>query len=416
MKVILAGMVALVLVILGFGVNPASAAVVSSVEAETMTSVQGYGTFVQSDASASGGKRLWFESNVTAQKTFSLPSPTTQYTVRAFQDGDATGALIKILIDGAWAGQWYVKANTWATYTVNRNIAAGSHNLKIQMLNAETRNLYVDVTRFLDASTGDTTPPSAPTSLRSTGTTASSVSLAWNASTDNVGVTGYEVYRGGTRVGTPTGTTFTDSGLSASTSYSYTVKAKDAAGNLSAASNQISVTTQAASTETRMQAYVTGYSWFDNTPPGSAQIAYPRSSGYPTLHDLAGGTGTYADPITVAVGHSLATGTSVPVWPAGTRFYIPNLRRYFIVEDACGDGPTPQNGPCYTGYPSPATTWLDVWVGGEGGTDAGADACMSDITDVWLAIKDPASNYAVVSGDIYGPPCTAQFGNTVVTV
>ncbi|HEX6074673.1 MAG TPA: glycosyl hydrolase family 18 protein [Micromonosporaceae bacterium] len=91
---------------------------------------------------------------------------------------------------------------------------------------------------------GDTTPPSAPASLRSTGTTSSSVSLAWNASTDNVGVTGYEVYRGTTKVATVTGTSHTDTGLAASTTYSYTVKARDAAGNVSAASNQISVTTQ----------------------------------------------------------------------------------------------------------------------------------------------------------------------------
>ncbi|WP_436764513.1 discoidin domain-containing protein, partial [Streptosporangium sp. V21-05] len=64
---------------------------------------------------------------------------------------------------------------------------------------------------------GDTTAPSVPGSPRSTGTTSSSVSLAWNASTDNVGVTGYEVYRGGSLVATVTGTTHTDTGLTAST-------------------------------------------------------------------------------------------------------------------------------------------------------------------------------------------------------
>jgi chitinase len=89
----------------------------------------------------------------------------------------------------------------------------------------------------------DTTPPSTPGNLRSTGTTSSSVSLAWDASTDNVGVTGYNVYRGATLVTTVTGTSYTDGGLSASTSYTYTVRARDAAGNLSPASNQISVTT-----------------------------------------------------------------------------------------------------------------------------------------------------------------------------
>jgi hypothetical protein len=157
-----------------------------------------------------------------------------------------------------------------------------------------------------------------------------------------------------------------------------------------------------------MKAYVTGYSWFDNTPPGSSAIAFP------VLHGTAGGTGTFADPITVAVGHTISNGTDTPDWPTGTRFYIPNLRRYFIVEDACGDGSSPQNGACHRGFPSPATTWLDVWVGGQGGDNAGADACMSAFTDVWTAIKDPAPDYAVVAGDIYGPPCTKQFGDTAV--
>ncbi|GAA1721680.1 hypothetical protein GCM10009745_83310 [Kribbella yunnanensis] len=91
---------------------------------------------------------------------------------------------------------------------------------------------------------GDTTPPSTPTGLAATGTTSSSVSLAWNASTDNVGVTGYVVYRNGTEVATSPGTTFTDTGRTASTSYTYTVKARDAAGNLSAASNAVTATTQ----------------------------------------------------------------------------------------------------------------------------------------------------------------------------
>jgi endo-1,4-beta-xylanase len=92
-------------------------------------------------------------------------------------------------------------------------------------------------------SSADTTPPSAPTNLNSPSHTSSSVSLSWTASTDNVGVTGYQVFRGGTQVGTPTSTSYTDTGLAASTLYTYTVKARDAAGNVSAASNSVSVTT-----------------------------------------------------------------------------------------------------------------------------------------------------------------------------
>ncbi|SET06574.1 glycosyl hydrolase [Paenibacillus sp. NFR01] len=93
---------------------------------------------------------------------------------------------------------------------------------------------------------GDTTAPTTPANLTSTGKTSSSVSLSWSASTDNVGVTGYTVYYSGGSVNV-TGTTATVSGLSANTAYTFTVKANDAAGNQSAASNAVSVTTDASS-------------------------------------------------------------------------------------------------------------------------------------------------------------------------
>ncbi|WP_433226801.1 glycosyl hydrolase family 18 protein [Actinomadura formosensis] len=89
----------------------------------------------------------------------------------------------------------------------------------------------------------DTQAPTAPSGLTSTGKTATSVSLSWNAATDNVGVTGYDVYNGGTKATSVTGTGATIGGLSAKTAYTFTVKAKDAAGNTSPASNSVSVTT-----------------------------------------------------------------------------------------------------------------------------------------------------------------------------
>src|SRR6266511_3633703 len=93
----------------------------------------------------------------------------------------------------------------------------------------------------------DTQPPTVPGNLRSTTVTASSVGLAWDASTDNVGVTGYDVLRDGSPVGVAPGTTFTDSSVNGGTTYTYTVKAHDAAGNVSGASNPVMVTTQASS-------------------------------------------------------------------------------------------------------------------------------------------------------------------------
>jgi endoglucanase len=95
-------------------------------------------------------------------------------------------------------------------------------------------------------STPDTQAPTTPTNVRVTGTTSSSVSLAWDASTDDIGVTGYQVLRGTTVVGSQAGLTFTDTGLTAATAYSYTVRALDASGKQSAASASVSGTTTAA--------------------------------------------------------------------------------------------------------------------------------------------------------------------------
>lgn len=92
---------------------------------------------------------------------------------------------------------------------------------------------------------GDTESPTDPTGLISSNITASSFDMSWNASTDNVGVTEYEVYIDGVSDGLTASTSYNVSGLSASTIYSVTVIAKDAAGNESNSSNSINVTTLA---------------------------------------------------------------------------------------------------------------------------------------------------------------------------
>ena len=139
-------------------------------------------------------------------------------------------------------------------------------------------------------------------------------------------------------------------------------------------------------------AYVTGYSYYDNTPPGSADIAYPG-----TRHDVAAGTGSYDDPITLAVGWHRTAG---PQWPVGSRFYLPFLRKYVIVEDQCGD--EAEDGPCYQldEAPEGATTWIDVWVGGQGESKQAADDCMGRITELHTVVYRPAKDYPVNRGDI----------------
>jgi endoglucanase len=95
----------------------------------------------------------------------------------------------------------------------------------------------------LEPGGGDTQPPSAPANLAVTGTTSTTIALAWTASTDNTGVSLYRVYEGTTIVGTGSLTSLTIGGLAPSSTHAYTVRAVDAAGNQSAASNAVTATT-----------------------------------------------------------------------------------------------------------------------------------------------------------------------------
>lgn len=92
---------------------------------------------------------------------------------------------------------------------------------------------------------GDTKLPSTPASLAAGTISATQVTLSWSASSDNVAVTGYQVFRNGYLAGTPTGTSWTDTGLKPATAYSYTVNARDAAGNVSLSSNTVNASTSA---------------------------------------------------------------------------------------------------------------------------------------------------------------------------
>jgi len=98
----------------------------------------------------------------------------------------------------------------------------------------------------LTSSTLETEAPSVPTNLVATPIYWYKIGLTWTASTDNVGVVGYNVYRNGVLVETPSGTSYHDMDLTASTSYSYRVAAYDAAGNVSVQTSAVSATTPAA--------------------------------------------------------------------------------------------------------------------------------------------------------------------------
>lgn len=149
--------------------------------------------------------------------------------------------------------------------------------------------------------------------------------------------------------------------------------------------------------EQTFRGYLTGYSFWDNTPPASAHISHPH------IHEFAGGVGTYSNPITIAVGHVKQGIQDTLDFTEGTRFYLPHLRKYAIVEDTCGDGNAPQDGPCHTG--KDGLPWLDIYVDGVGMDEDAAIACMEKITDVQTFIMDPSPNYSVVVGELTQSGC-----------
>jgi len=135
--------------------------------------------------------------------------------------------------------------------------------------------------QFTDSGSGacqpapDATPPSAPANLAATATVGA-ITLTWSASTDDTGVTGYNVYRGGTLLAGTSATSFVDSSVTPGTTYDYTVKARDAAGNLSAASNTVTVTAASSGSSSGTAPTSATTDWSSG---GSGVLRIPSSAG-----------------------------------------------------------------------------------------------------------------------------------------
>src|SRR5206468_3336750 len=147
-------------------------------------------------------------------------------------------------------------AGTGTTYSDTGLTASTSYRYRVRATDAANNlSAYSGTATATTPAATDTQPPTAPTNLAATAASSSQINLTWTASTDNVGVTGYRIERcqgaGCTtfaQVAAPagTGTTYSDTGLTASTSYRYRVRATDAANNLSAYSGTATATTPAA--------------------------------------------------------------------------------------------------------------------------------------------------------------------------
>src|SRR5262249_33913357 len=142
----------------------------------------------------------------------------------------------------AWAGDRACAMGARVTYQGVLYQCRQAHTSLVTWEPPNTPALWLVVTG--GGGGGDTQAPSAPPNLRVTGLTASSVSLAWNASSDNVGVSRYDVLRHSAEIVGAATAGFTATGLASTTSFTFPVGASEAAGNVPAVSNQVTVKTQ----------------------------------------------------------------------------------------------------------------------------------------------------------------------------
>ncbi|MFE1413542.1 carbohydrate binding domain-containing protein [Streptomyces sp. NPDC058746] len=166
--------------------------------------------------------------------------PNTTYTLSAW----VRGSYVYLGVTGG-PSTWTTSAGAWSRLTVTFTTGASQTTAEVYLNGWYGQGTYHADDVLLEGPGGsaDTQAPTVPTGLTATGKTSTSASLAWTASTDDVGVTGYDVYQGATKVATAAGTSTTVTGLTPATSYTFTVRAHDLAGNTSAASAGVSVTT-----------------------------------------------------------------------------------------------------------------------------------------------------------------------------
>ncbi|MDR3025299.1 reprolysin-like metallopeptidase [Chryseobacterium sp.] len=192
----------------------------------------------------------------TAQNSALTLAGGSSQTVTWDVAGTTANGINTANVDILWSGD---NGNTWTTLlaaTPNDGSQAVTipnvSTIKGRLMVKGTNHIFFDVNNanitVNVSGSSDVTAPKAPV-LTASGTKPTSTKLSWSGATDNVGVTSYVVYRGGTYLGSTTSTSYTVNNLTPSTTYSFTVKSKDAAGNLSVTSNTAAVTTPATMVE-----------------------------------------------------------------------------------------------------------------------------------------------------------------------
>ena len=281
------------------------------------------GSINNASTGTAGYEDFTAQSTSAAQNSSQTITITPSWTSTTYSEGYAV--FIDYNKNGVFtdAGEtvWTKAASTTTpvsgSFTIPATASLGATRMRVSMkynavptsCEAFSYGQVEDYTINITAGTADTTAPTAPTSLTASGTTSSSTNLSWTASTDNVAVTGYDVYQGATVIGTTASTSYSVTGLTAATAYTFSVKAKDAAGNVSAASNTVNVTTSSVSiTYCASQASNTNDERIGRVAIGSINNASTGTAGYENFTTLSTNAGR----------SSSQTITITPTWTSST--------------------------------------------------------------------------------------------------
>ncbi|MGG6310558.1 carbohydrate-binding protein [Paenibacillus macerans] len=226
-----------------YGVSQAApSAIPGKIEAESYSAMNGIQTETTSDTG--GGLNVgwihagdWLDYNVNVQNAGTY---TVEYRVASnsgtgglqLQSGGTTLAATAVPNTGGW--------QNWQTVTANVTLSAGQQTLRVY---ASGYDFNINWINFAPGSSADNQPPTAPANLAFTQPTSGAINLTWSAATDNVGVAGYEIYANGQLRGSVNGSTLTYTDQQPATAtVTYYVIAKDAAGNASAPSINVTRT------------------------------------------------------------------------------------------------------------------------------------------------------------------------------
>lgn len=277
--------------------------------------------------------------SVSSQNSATTYTGGTSQTVTWNVAGTTANGVNAANVDILWSTD---SGNTWTTLlagtpndgsqaviipnsstTTGRIMVKGSNHIFFDVNNA-------NITVNAGSGTVDTTAPTAPT-LAASGTTSTSTNLSWSGATDNVAVTGYDVYQGASLIGSTASTSYTVTSLSPSTTYTFSIRAKDAAGNVSSSSNSVNVTTLAGSTVSYCSASA------NNT--ADERIGNVK---FGTINNTSTGTAGYENFTSISTNVTRGTSYTISITPVWTSTVYSEA--YAVYIDYNGDGDFTDSG------------------------------------------------------------------------